>query len=115
MTLSVHPFAPAGRMKLPARESAGSCWRRFSCQCPQNFVTRDRQILHTAANGIEDGVANGRHGVNNPSLTDTFSPKGTISVVALDEDHLNLRRIEVGHDPCTVIAGGKRLPTAPVV
>src|SRR2546422_880480 len=74
----------------------------FSCECSQNFVASDRQILHASADRVEDCIGNGCNCRNLAGLPDAFCAIRSVPVVAFDKDHLDLRRIAMREKPRAV-------------
>src|ERR1041385_5913228 len=90
-------------------------WKKFSCECSQNFVASYRQIFHSPSDRIEDRIGDCGNRGNLARFADALRAIGPITVVALDKYDLDLRRVTVSHDPVAVKSTGERLPVSPVV
>src|SRR5712691_3724332 len=63
-------------------------------QCLENFVRSDGSLVDAYANGIEDGVGDGRNDRVQRSLSRLFASKGAFKIRNFDEDGFDFRRVK---------------------
>src|SRR5262249_21701146 len=90
-------------------------WKRFSCKRSQNLVARNRQILHAAADRIENRVGYRGNSRYFAGFTDALRTIRAVSIVAFDKYDFDLRRVPVGEDSSAVKTGREWLPVATVI
>src|SRR6516165_8773619 len=77
-------------------------WKRFSCECSQNFVSGYRQIFHPPSDRVEDGVGDCGNRGDLARFADALRAIGSVTVVAFDKHDLDLRRVTMRHNPVAI-------------
>src|SRR5436309_21890 len=111
----VLPVAFAGREPRRAGNRERWNWQKFSCECSQDFVARDRQVFHAAADRVENRNGNSGNSRNFAGFADALGAIGSEPIVAFDEYDFDVRRIAMRHDPVTVESGCQRLAVSAIV
>ena len=66
----------------------------FGFQCPENFIGGDWSLVNAYANGIEDGIGDGRNDRVQWTLPRLFASKGAFKIRNFDEDGFDFRCIK---------------------
>ena len=83
----------------PAPAAAARRWRLERVQDPRG---RHGQLVEADADGMEDGVADGRHHADQRRLADGLGRVRVVRVLALDVEGLDQRRLQRGRHPVLV-------------
>src|SRR5206468_3833009 len=111
----VRPVAFAGPEPRPAGNHERWNWEKFSCECSQDFVARDPQIFHAAAERVENRIGNSGNSTNLAGFADAFGAIGSVPIITFDEYDFNFRAVAMRHDPVAVESGCQRLAVSAVV
>src|SRR5438093_10448942 len=111
----VLPVAFAGREPRRAGNHERWNWQKFSCECSQDFVPRDRQVFHAAADRVENRIGNSGNSRNFAGFADALGAIGSEPIVAFNEYDFDVRCIAMRHDPVTVEYGCQLLAVSAIL